>query len=82
MSMKINGKYRFRDITMRDFRSLGDRLGFKEGFVEGEVTSLSNLILKSAQELLIELNSDIRTSSEIYEPIYTVISNHCDRLRV
>ncbi len=80
MSMKINGKYRFKDITMQDFKVLGRKLGFQEDFVESQVVMLSNTILYSANELVKELNSDIRTASEIYKQIYTVIMAHHNKL--
>lgn len=80
MAMQINHKYSFRDISMRDFNSLGRKLGFREDLIESCVKVLSNSMLEGAQELIMELNSDIRTSSSIYERIYTVISENHDRL--
>lgn len=81
IAMSINGKERFCDITIEDFKALGSKLGFSEDFVESMVIMLSDLVLETSQELLVELNLDIRTASTIYEDIYFVIKDHHARLR-
>lgn len=76
MAMRINGKYKFKDIAIRDFESLGVTLGLRADFVKRQVIMLSNIILKSALELISELNSKPKTTSLIYEQILSVIVAH------
>lgn len=80
MAMKIGGKYKFKDVSLRHFEILGETAGLKVDFVRKQIHAISNDIAKASTALLAELNKDPRTSSKIYEKIVAVIAKHIDMI--
>lgn len=76
MAMKISGKYKFKDVSLRHFENLGEAAGFKVDFVRKQLSVISNDLAKASTSLLTELNKDLKTRSNIYEKIVAVIAKH------
>ncbi len=81
MAMRINGKYKFKDVAMRDFESLGESFGFRSDFIKRQIKAISNLILPVASTLILELKASEQTSSPIYDNIMSVITKHHEQMQ-
>ena len=73
--MKLGGKYRFRDVTARHWKKLGEALGFRPDFVRRQVLAMNDKIVEAAAVLSGELNKNPETNSLIYERITSVINS-------
>lgn len=77
MAMKLGNKYKFSDVTIRQWEQLAAKIGVKPSFMKGQLLQMSNDIAKMAASLFVELNKDEKTASSIYEKILGVIAvNH------
>lgn len=77
MSMQIDGRYYFKIINMKNWKSLSSVIGFREDFIKLQILNMSKAILKAAPDLALELNSKTTTASVIYKEILSVISTNC-----
>ena len=69
--MKIDKKYRFRDVSVRHFQDLGESVGFRRDFVKKQILMISkNIVLEGNI-----LSAALTRSEENYSPIYTDIMN-------
>lgn len=80
MAMKISGKYKFQEVVARHFEELGELVGLKTDFVRKQMHTISNDVAKAANGLLVELNKNPKTASNIYEKIVEVIAKHHNRM--
>lgn len=79
MAMKIDEKYKFEDIFMRHFESLGDAIHMRKDFVRKQVMITAQSTLEKSSDLINQLNKNTKTKSEIYIKIYSIIEKHCNR---
>ncbi|PIR39750.1 MAG: toxin HipA [Alphaproteobacteria bacterium CG11_big_fil_rev_8_21_14_0_20_39_49] len=80
MAMKIGGKYKFKEVSLRHFEQLGDAIGFKQDFIRKHINAISNDVSKAATKLCIDLNGNKNTQSNIYEKIAAVIAKHSNMI--
>lgn len=76
MAMKICQKDKFKEVTISQWKKLADILGLRPDFVQRQVLTLSDKVVKAATSLYSELNQDPKTASPIYERIMAVIINN------
>jgi serine/threonine-protein kinase HipA len=80
MAMKISCKYNFKEVSLRHFETLGDLIGFRKDFIKKQILSVGNNVLNASKKLMNELNSDPRTSSDIYLEIHSIVEMHCKKI--
>jgi serine/threonine-protein kinase HipA len=77
MAMKIGGKYKFKEVSIRHWGELGHALGLRPDFVRRQIMIINNDVAKSAASLFGKLNSNPETASPVYEKIMAIIAaNH------
>lgn len=77
MAMKLAGRYKFSNVTITQFETLAQQLGFKPNFVNNEIQKLVHKISIAAPTLARELNASTCTKSAMHQQICDVISRHC-----
>lgn len=80
MAMKLDGKYRFQDVSMRHFRSLDIITGYKADFIEKQIHRLVHNVLKESVNLSHFLNIESSTYSSLYERIINVIQKNARQI--
>lgn len=76
MAMKIAGKYKFRDISLRHFDVLAKAINIKPALVRKELMQMSSKITDTANKLKDVLNTDPKTASPIYEKIIAAMNTN------
>ncbi|MFT5207882.1 MAG: serine/threonine-protein kinase HipA [Candidatus Omnitrophota bacterium] len=76
MAMKLNGKYKFKNIALSHFERLGESIGFKLDFTHQLIKQITTVIESKATELNNEFNKNLQTKSSIYSKIISVINQH------
>lgn len=69
MAMKLSGKYKFKEISMRHWELFGEMIGFSPEFTRKQVLKLSSNVRQASQALYDEIARDSKTESSIYEKI-------------
>ena len=80
MAMKLGGKYRFRDLTARQWEKLGETLGFRLDFLRRQILTMNDRVVEAAAILSDKLNKNPETKSPIYERIKSIINSNQARM--
>lgn len=80
MAMKIGGKYKFKEVSIRHWEKLGEALGFRPDFVKRQIVTINNDVAKAATSLFGKLNGNSETASPVYEKIMAVIATNHQRM--
>ena len=80
MAMKIGGKYKFKEVSLRHWEKLGEALGFRPDFVKRQIVTINNDVAKAATSLFGKLNGNPETASPVYEKIMAVIATNHQRM--
>lgn len=79
MAMKINKKYRFRDVTLSSLEKFAESIGIKNSLLHRQMLTLSNDVANDATQLFSELNKNPETKSDIYESILGSIARNVQK---
>ena len=79
MAMKINKKYRFRDVTLSSLEKFAESIGIKNSLLHRQMLTLSNDVANGATQLFSELNKNPETKSDIYESILGSIARNVQK---
>lgn len=69
MAMKLSGKYKFKDVSINQWKELAKSIGFREDYVISHVAKIKKEVLYKSKELMNELNANSLYKSSIYERI-------------
>jgi hypothetical protein len=69
MAMKIAGKYKFKEVSLRHWSQLAQDIGLRPDYVLKQFHLLAGGAQTVAQTLAYQLNQDPRTASPLYEQI-------------
>lgn len=82
MAMKIDGKYKFKDIRLRHILALSKAVGFREDFARKLAAKMIESIKYEAIVLSNALNDTNKNQSPIYKKILDTIISHGNQLSV
>lgn len=80
MAMKLGNKYKFKDVTLKQFEYLSDDIGFRFDFVKKQIKNAIENINKEAVILIEKLNKDQKYSCDIYNSIFEIIKENSAKL--
>lgn len=76
MAMKIDSKYKFKDVYLKHWESFAEKIGIKFSIIQKIHQQYAEELLPHAIELLNELNGQETTASPIYQRIIDTIKQH------
>ncbi len=76
MAMKIGGKYKFTDVSMRHFEELAKTIGFRPDYVKKQVRDMADKIAQLAPKIQLDLNQNPQTACALYQEIVGVIKRN------